>query len=196
MGLPYRNQLDWRKVDGLIFTNYAHYHTFRREQPEHAAKALVIFCDVDCEALDQDKLPWADFNLGLVGINPMRKRADLAFAILTRVRQTDSRFTLFFKTRMPWRDKWLWERPHEREYFGRFMAEIDAAPHSNAVIFDRHGDDMAIWYSKVGFILSTSDHEGSHQAIAEGMAAGCIPIYTQLEWSDPSLSAAVRFFVI
>ena len=65
------------------------------------------------------------------------------------------------------------------------MAEIDAAPHSNAVIFDRHGDDMAIWYSKVGFILSTSDHEGSHQAIAEGMAAGCIPIIRNWNGATP-----------
>ncbi len=35
---------------------------------------------------------------------------------------------------------------------------------------------MPVWFSKVGFLLSTSDHEGSHQVVAEGMASGAIPI--------------------
>lgn len=185
MGLPYRYELEWNNVDALIFTNFPHYNRFRREQPEHADKALPIFCDVDCDVLDQDKLPWAEFNLGLVGINPMRKRPDMAFDILKKLRQSDSRYTLFFKTRMPWDYKWLWDRPQEREYFHRFFETIDSGPLRNAVVFDTHGDDMPLWYSKVGFLLSTSDHEGSHQAVAEGMAAGCIPIIRNWDGATP-----------
>jgi glycosyltransferase involved in cell wall biosynthesis len=176
MELPYRWELNWQNVDAIIFTNLPHYERFCREQPEHKAKALVIYCDVECEALDRDKLPWAEFNLGLVGMNPMRKRPDLALEILRRLRQNDSRYTLFFKTRMPWEYKWLWDRPHERDYFNAFFAGIEGSPLRNSVIFDAHSDDMPTWYSKVGFILSTSDHEGSHQAVAEGMASGCVPI--------------------
>jgi glycosyltransferase involved in cell wall biosynthesis len=176
MELPYRWELEWENVDAIIFTNFPHYERFCREQSEHKAKALVIYCDVDCEALDREKLPCAEFNLGLVGINPMRKRPDLALEILRRLRQNDSRYSLFFKTRMPWEYKWLWDRPNERDYFNAFFTGIDASPLRNSVVFDAHGDDMPLWYSKVGFILSTSDHEGSHQAVAEGMASGCVPV--------------------
>jgi glycosyltransferase involved in cell wall biosynthesis len=176
MELPYRWELEWDNVDAIIFTNFPHYKRFCREQSQHSSKAIVIFCDVDCGALDKEKLSWAEFNLGLVGINPMRKRPDLAVEILRKLRQTDSRYALFFKTRMPWEYKWLWERPHERDYFNAFFAGIEASPLRDSVIFEAHGDDMPLWYSKIGFILSTSDHEGSHQAVAEAMAGGCIPV--------------------
>jgi glycosyltransferase involved in cell wall biosynthesis len=185
MGLPYRYELEWDNVDALIFTNFPHYNRFCREQPEHSDKAVVIFCDVDCEALDQDKLPGAEFNLGLVGINPMRKRPDLASEVLAKLHRTDSRYTLFFKTRMPWEYEWLWGRPHERDYFEGCFAMVEASPQRNSVVFDAHDDDMPLWYSKIGFILSTSDHEGSHQAVAEGMAAGCIPIIRNWNGATP-----------
>ena len=46
-----------------------------------------------------------------------------------------------------------------------------------AVRFGGHSYDIAEWYrAKPGIILSTSDHEGTHQAIAEGGAAGCVPV--------------------
>ena len=111
MDLAYRHELAWHNVNAIIFTNSHHYNRFRREQPQQSGKALVIYCDVDCDALDQVKLPGAEFNLGLVGFNPMRKRPDLAFEILARLRQCDSRYSLFFKTRIPWEYKWLWDSP-------------------------------------------------------------------------------------
>jgi hypothetical protein len=33
-----------------------------------------------------------------------------------------------------------------------------------------------MWFEKIGFLLSTSDHEGSHQSVAEAMVSGSIPI--------------------
>jgi glycosyltransferase involved in cell wall biosynthesis len=185
MELPFRHELEWDNVDAIIFTNVPHYRRFCREQAPQSGKAVVICCDVDCDLLDNGKLPGAEFNLGLVGINPMRKRPDLAFAILQKLRQTDSRYTLFFKTRMPWEYKWLWDRPPERDYFNDFFAGVDSSAARNSIVFDAHGDDMPLWYSKVGFILSASDHEGSHQAVAEGMAAGCIPIVRNWDGATP-----------
>lgn len=185
MELRYRYELEWANVEGLIFTNVPHHERFGREQPEHAAKALVLFCDVDCDALDQEKLPSSEFNLGIVGINPMRKRPDLALEILSELRRSDSRYTLALKTRMPWEYRWLWDRAEEREYYHGLFEAIRTGPLSDAIVIDAHGDDMPRWYSKVGFILSTSDHEGSHQAVAEGMAAGCIPVIRDWQGAIP-----------
>jgi hypothetical protein len=44
------------------------------------------------------------------------------------------------------------------------------------VTFDTPGRDMARWFRQVGYVLSTSDREGSHAAVTEGMAAGSVPI--------------------
>lgn len=35
--------------------------------------------------------------------------------------------------------------------------------------------DMDSFFSKIGFILSTSEREGSHESIIEGMVFGCVP---------------------
>ncbi len=176
MKLGYRHEVAWQNVDALVFICPQHCETFVREQPAHASLARLIFNAVDCDALDAPKLPGAQFNLGLVGMNPMRKRPDLALDILARLRERDSRWTLSIKTHMPWEYPWLWAQERERSYYAGFFRALESGPHRNAVVFDAHGDDMAQWYSKIGFILSASDHEGSHQVVAEGMASGAIPI--------------------
>lgn len=185
MKLPYRFELEWPNVDAILFINHQHYETFVCEQPQQREKAVVIFNAIDCSTLDQPKLPGAEFSLGFVGLNPMRKRPDMAVEILSRLRAVDPRYTLSFKTAMPWEYSWLWNRPEEREFYIRFFENIESGPHRNAVVFDPHGNNMADWYSKIGFILSTSDHEGSHQAVAEGMAAGCIPIIRNWDGATP-----------
>ncbi len=196
MRLPFRHELEWPNVDGIVFINFNHYDTFCAEQPDQASKAAVIFNAIDCDALDQPKLPGAEFNLGFVGINPMLKRPDLAFEILSRLRGEDSRFTLFIRTKMPWEYWWLWERSHERDFFFRFFEAIEASPHRNSVVFDAYGDDMVAWYSKVGFVLSTSDREGSHQAVAEGMAAGCVPVIRDWAGATPLYPAPFVFSAV
>lgn len=37
-------------------------------------------------------------------------------------------------------------------------------------------DDVTVFFEQVGFVLSTSEREGSHESIVEGMKYGCIPI--------------------
>ena len=65
--------------------------------PALTAKAELIFNAIDCAALDRPKLAGAEFNLGMIGINPRRKRLDLAFDVLEALRRRDRRYTLFVK---------------------------------------------------------------------------------------------------
>ncbi|MBF8808480.1 MAG: glycosyltransferase family 4 protein [Enterococcus lacertideformus] len=44
------------------------------------------------------------------------------------------------------------------------------------IIFDKHGSDIADWFKKICYLLSTSDYEGSHVAVSEAMASGTVPI--------------------
>ena len=48
------------------------------------------------------------------------------------------------------------------------------------MLFDRPGANMAEWYRNVGFILSTSESEGCHTSVAEGICSGAVPIV--IDW--------------
>jgi glycosyltransferase involved in cell wall biosynthesis len=149
---------------------------FLEKFPFMTERAVLIYNLINCDSFDVPKLFGAEFNLGIVGTAPKRKAPDLAFEILTRLKEIDKRYTLFIKGKQPWEYDWLWERPEERQYYKEFYSKVNQLEYANSVVFDPYGNDMADWFSKIGFLLSTSDHEGSHHAVAEGMASGAIPV--------------------
>src|SRR5699024_9582686 len=116
--------------------------------------------------------------LGLVGSVPRSKRLDLALDITERLKVTDPEFRLDIQGKEYSEYPWLLNRDEEREYFEKQYARISTSSSLNkAVTFGGNNPNITEWYSSVpGFILSTSDHEGTHQAVAEGGAAGCVPI--------------------
>jgi hypothetical protein len=61
---------------------------------------------------------------------------------------------------------------------------------------------MHLWYKKIDYILSVSNYEGSHQAVAEGMASGVNPLILPwpgaetiypLEYVFPNVNELVSF---
>ncbi|MCK7575317.1 MAG: hypothetical protein MZV65_05150 [Chromatiales bacterium] len=52
------------------------------------------------------------------------------------------------------------------------------------MIFDAHGNDMPEWYAGVDYVLSTSDNESFHFTVADGAAAGCVPVVLPWEGAD------------
>jgi glycosyltransferase involved in cell wall biosynthesis len=124
---------------------------------------------------------------------PMQKSPHLAVEILERLREQDSRTTLFFKGHHPSSYDWLWKRPDERAYYEALFDRLTPLEAAGAVVFDPHGDDVPQWFRKVGFILSTSEHEGSHQAVAEGMASGTIPVIRNWRGADQLYPARYVF---
>ncbi len=116
--------------------------------------------------------------LGLVGSVPQSKRLDLALDIVEELVAQDPSFRLVVKGREYTDYAWLMNRDREKAYFEEQYARLEGSPSlEQAVTFGGHSTDIAAWYrTEPGFILSTSDHEGTHQAIAEGGAAGCIPV--------------------
>jgi hypothetical protein len=56
------------------------------------------------------------------------------------------------------------------------MARINRSSWRDSVVFDPFGQDVPVWFRKIGFILSTSDIESFHLSVAEGMASGAVPV--------------------
>lgn len=172
-------RIRWENVDLLIVVS----EHFRRKliaefglRPE---QVVVQPQPIDWQALQRPKHPEARFTLGLVGINPFdHKRFDRALEFLAALRARDPRFHLAVRSVMPWQIPWVWEgRPDERrrltELFQRLFSDPDLA---SAVRFDPAGPDMEEWFRGVGVILSSSDSEGCHTVVMEGMASGALPI--------------------
>jgi glycosyltransferase involved in cell wall biosynthesis len=193
MRLQYLEQVNWEAVDALVTICPRNHDLILERFPFLARKTHLIYNSISCSLLNQPKLPGAEFNLGIMGICPMLKAPHLAFEILLRLKQIDGRYTLFVKGKHAREYDWLWRRPIERAYYEQFYSEIDRSPHGNSVVFETYGDDVSLWFSKIGFILSTSDFEGSHQSVAEGMASGAIPIIRN--WPGSELLYPAKYVV-
>ena len=169
-------QVDIDAVDGVIVVS-EYLRDYCCEQFGWPLEKIVVlpqYCVA--EQFDRPKFLGAEHTLGLVGINSFLKRPDLAVQILQRVRSHDERFRLRIRSAMPWEISWLWSNTDEQARYLEFFNALESDGHlREAVYFDRPGSDMAEWYRKVGFILSTSDIEGCHTAVAEGMCSGAWP---------------------
>jgi glycosyltransferase involved in cell wall biosynthesis len=179
--LPFLQRIRWENVDRIIFVTDWVRDRFFSTFPGMNGRGLLIHNAVDCASLRVSKLPEAGFNLGLLGFCPKLKAPHRAFDLLVRLKEIDRRYTLFIKGTSPRDLAWLWKRLDERRYYQELDTRIQQSPYANSVVFDPPGNDVSTWLSKVGFILSTSDLEGSHQAVAEGMASGAIPVIR--DWS-------------
>jgi glycosyltransferase involved in cell wall biosynthesis len=176
INLNFLSRINWSNVDQIVFICPGNMEIFLHRFPFMASRTSLIYNVIDCSGLDRPKLPGARFNLGFIGTSPMRKSPHLAVEIFEKLKRIDDRFTLYFKGKHPWEYPWLWKRVEERTYYESLYDRINNSEFASSMVFDPHGNDMHDWFSKIGFILSTSEHEGSHQAVAEGMAAGSIPI--------------------
>jgi len=189
--LPFLDKVAWDKVDALVAICPLHLNLVLKRYPFLSNKSILIYNPIDCDALDKPKLFGAEFNLGLLGMCPRLKAPHIALEIFQGLRNADRRYTLYIKGKRPSDYKWLWERAEERQYYDRFYETVNASDYGNSVVFDEYDSNVSEWFSKIGFILSTSEREGSHQSVAEGMASGSLPIIRN--WPGAELLYPERF---
>lgn len=179
----YLKEANLDNIDKLIFIAPYRYEEFVELHNLPREKCKLVFNTVDCKRFSRLKHDEAEFTLGFIGMVPWRKRFDRALDIFESLWKIDKRFRLRVKGKTPHDYPWM-KQPNFVNEFTKYEEQekrIEEAPWKNNVIFDGHGDDMPEWFQGIGYILSTSDFEGSHQAVAEGMASGAIPII--LPWA-------------
>ena len=127
----------------------------------------------DTHHFDRSKISGYEYNLGLLGCIPSLKRLDRSLDILEELRKKDKRYVLYIKSKMPWEVPFIWNKEEERAYYSKQFNRIESSHWlKDAVVFDGYGNDVAVWFRKIGWILSTSDIEGCHTAVAEAMSSG------------------------
>lgn len=116
--------------------------------------------------------------LGMVGIVPQRKRLDRAVDLLAVLRDRGVRAELRVKGPRPATLDYMRapSRRAELAWYEEVDARIAREGLTGLVGFDDWGNDVARWYRDVDHILSPSDFESFHYALADGVASGCLPL--------------------
>lgn len=174
------------KIDKIIAISPYIYEEFYRVCKIPREKMTMIFNLVDTEKFNKPKKSNTNikYNIGICGILPSRKRMDIAVNILEKLWKEDKRYKLFVKSKLPSDLPWLKNRPEEMQYYDDLFERINKAPWAKNIIFDPPGDDMDQWFTKIGYILSTSDFESFHLAPMEGMASGSTPLVIHWPGAD------------
>jgi len=165
---PWPALVDWTRVDQLIFVA-DHIRdrvddALRLSSFEHL-KIHVLDPGHECARFHADKAD-AERTLGLVGYGRRVKRADLALQILADLQAHDP----------SWRLEMV-GRPYEDEdWAAEVRARIEGLPNPSNVKLVEWTPQLERWFAGVGYVLSTSDREGTHEAVAQGMSSGAVPV--------------------
>ncbi|WP_449465781.1 glycosyltransferase [Stenotrophomonas humi] len=172
----YPERIDYSRVDAIVFVGRHILQECLEKFEIPKEKCIVIGNLVDVERFRHAKFGGAEFVLGMIGIAPQSKRLDLALDTLELLLQRDPRYTLRVKGANPAAIPWLWARTSDRHHYESIFERINSGPLRYKVIFDPPGADVHHWLKQVGTLLSPSDHESFHMAVAEGAASGAVPI--------------------
>lgn len=109
--------------------------------------------------------------LAMIGAVPKRKGLLAGLSLLERLRRSDERYTLSILGKGPSDLPWIGNDPYEQEYFSSCQRFIEQHGLSDSVEWlgwqdtHEHAKDY-------GFVLSMSEHEGSHVGPGEAFCAG------------------------
>ena len=176
--IPYLKEIDFVKTDFFVVICHEAVDYMLDHYPETKHKVKLIYNPIDIvNGFSRAKIAASDHHLGFLGMVPFCKRPDLALQIFEKSISLDRYFRMYIKGKQPADFPWMRSRKDEMaQYDSCFYEPLSRSLYKDYVKFDGFGPNPALWYAKCGFILSTSDFEGSHQAVAEGMAQGCIPV--------------------
>jgi glycosyltransferase involved in cell wall biosynthesis len=116
--------------------------------------------------------------LGMVGLTPWRKRPDRALELLLTLRERYPELTLSLKGHTPSEYDWMGSRKEELANYQAFFREMARLERFGVVRVSGYDDQLEAFYRSAGWILSLSDFEGCHTAVAEGGVMGCLPLMT------------------
>lgn len=169
-------------VDGLIFVApHIKNIFFNNASPQYydclfKGQVAVIPNVKNFESYTLNKEKNANFTLGMAGFNKKNKGLLKSLKILNKLRSQDERWVLRLAG-----DKFIENSSEDYRYWiEECKPYIQKNSLEDHVVFDGF-QDMSAWLKNIGYILSTSDREGTHEALLEGVASGCIPII--IDWS-------------
>ncbi len=170
-------KIKWENIDNIIFISPFLKETIESLIPQIINKSIYIPNYVPNKKYKSEwRSKTRQYSLGMVGILPPLKRVDKALELISKLHEVDDRYTLSIKSRTLDDLHWAKNNRGWRQWYDDIFKKFDYLFQKGVVELIPFSDDISEFYSSVDYILSMSDSEGSHQAIAEAMFSGCIPI--------------------
>ncbi len=155
-------QVDWEKVDLLIFVNKSVQELVTAKIKIKTPQA-VIHNAVDIEKYQIPQNKTYGKKIASVGYINYKKNPELLLYCFKKIHDYDNEYSLHIAGQH--------QDSRIKLYFDHFIKENNLP-----VIFDGWIDNMSDWYSDKDFVISTSLFESFHYSIAEGMASGLMPL--------------------
>jgi len=156
------SQVDWSRVDQLIFVNDSVRDLFERQVTCDTPR-IVIPNGVDLDRFTIPQPKRYGKKIASVGYINYKKNPTLLLYCFKKIHQYDPQFSLHIAGEF--------QDSRIQIYFEDFLKKNPLPVH-----FDGWVDDMPNWYADKDFVISTSLFESFHYSIAEGMASGLMPL--------------------
>ncbi len=156
------SQVDWSKVDRLIFVNDSVRELFERQVTCRTPKTIIPN-GVDLHKFSIPPKKKAGKKIASVGYINYKKNPALLLYCFKKIHEYDPEYSLHIAGQF--------QDSRFELYFEHFLKN-NPLP----VTFDGWIDDMPAWYADKDFVISTSLFESFHYSIAEGMASGLLPL--------------------
>lgn len=119
-----------------------------------------------------------EVRIGILGIVPQTKRYDIAVNLLNVLRKNNINAKLYVKGYRPEELEFMHapSRKHELDYYYDVYNFIEKNNLSEHIFYEKWDNNVNQWYGNLHFILSPSDNESFHYALADGIVAGCYPL--------------------
>jgi glycosyltransferase involved in cell wall biosynthesis len=173
--------IDHARVDRFIFVS----EEVRAKALElwswPAEKTIVIpnYVNEHEFTFDGRDKPRSVLTLGILGIVPSLKRFDRAVDLLEALVKRGVEAVLKVKGHRPETLDFMLvpDRADEMEGYYSLYRRLEADESLRGrVTFEPWGGDVAGWYGRIDVILSCSDTESFHYALADGVLSGCYPV--------------------
>ncbi|MBO1530417.1 glycosyltransferase [Psychrobacter sp. F1192] len=182
-------QIDTNNITKIIFVS----ENIRRQAIEifkydiNKTKYIPNFVMDDEFYFSQRDLKKKSVVLGVLGIVPKTKRLDRAVLLLDSLRKSGVDAYLNIKGYRPEELEFMRapSRTKELDYYYETYKLIETLGLSDYVTFEGWGADVRDWYEKIDVILSPSENESFHYALADGVLSGCLPVV----WNWPEADA-------
>lgn len=169
---PYPMLTDFARVDEMLFVSPAVRGQVAEMAPrlEQAHSTRIVRNPHDYSPFVDRRAEGAERTLLQIGWAIPVKDVLFTLDVLDRLRREDPRWRLLLVGPEPAAEPLGRERSFVKRVRSR-LAEL-----GDAVEVLGRRDDVPELIARAGFIVSSSRHEGTHESVAEGAMAGCVPV--------------------
>jgi len=171
------DHVNWENVDNIWFVNEEVRQNFEKRIPDHGCKTFVLPNAILPQQFQEKE--GDPYEIGMLCIFPKeRKRINRALDLMAML--PEHHLTVRVD---PSGNKVLYDK-----YIKRIVQEglnVTFEAHFFDHTKQKEKAEVSEFFKDKGWVLSTSEHEAFHYAIAEGALCGCEPLVYNWEFGDP-----------